>query len=50
VFLICATGKSADEMLKNLEMRIKNDPKHELSNASAEQMKITRIRLEKLLS
>jgi 2-oxo-4-hydroxy-4-carboxy-5-ureidoimidazoline decarboxylase len=50
VFLICATGKSAIDMLKNLEMRLTNDRKHELSNASAEQMKITRLRLEKLLT
>jgi 2-oxo-4-hydroxy-4-carboxy-5-ureidoimidazoline decarboxylase len=50
VFLICATGKSAEEMLANLESRIGNDPKRELTLASGEQMKITRLRLEKLLA
>lgn len=50
VFLICATGKSAEEMLANLESRLGNDPKRELTVASGEQMKITRIRLEKLLA
>lgn len=50
VFLICATGKSAQEMLSNLESRMGNDPKRELTVASGEQMKITRLRLEKLLT
>lgn len=49
VFLICATGKTADEMLEQLERRMQNDPAHELRTAAAEQMKITRLRLEKLL-
>ena len=50
VFLICATGKSAEEMLANLESRMMNDPKRELTIASGEQMKIIRLRLEKLLA
>jgi 2-oxo-4-hydroxy-4-carboxy-5-ureidoimidazoline decarboxylase len=50
VFLICATGKSADEMLQNLESRIDNSPEQELEIAANEQMKITRLRLEKLLA
>ena len=49
VFLICATGKSAAEMLANLESRMPNDPASELRIAAAEQAKITRLRLEKLL-
>lgn len=49
VFLICATGKSADEMLANLEQRMTNDPATELKVAAGEQAKITRLRLEKLL-
>ncbi len=49
VFLICATGKTADEMLSALELRIQNLPEVELKNAAIEQSKITRIRLEKLL-
>ncbi len=48
VFLICATGKSADQMLAALQARLPNDDATELANAAAEQAKITRIRLEKL--
>lgn len=50
VFLICATGKSAEEMLTALRMRIANDPATELRNAMAEQAKITQLRLRKLFS
>ena len=50
VFLICATGKSADEMLGALRERMTNDPGDELHIAAEEQDKITRLRLEKLLS
>lgn len=48
VFVVCATGKSAAEMLAILESRMPNDPDTELRVAAAEQAKITRIRLEKL--
>lgn len=48
IFLICATGKSADEMLAALNARLKNDRTTELKNAVQEQIKITLIRLEKL--
>jgi OHCU decarboxylase len=50
VFLVFATGKSADEMLAELERRISNDPATELRNAAAEQAKIMRLRLRKLLA
>ena len=50
MFLICATGRGADEMLTQLEQRMTNDPATELRVAAAEQAKITRLRLEKLLS
>jgi 2-oxo-4-hydroxy-4-carboxy-5-ureidoimidazoline decarboxylase len=50
LFLVCATGKSAAEMLGLLRERMKNEPEEELRNAAAEQGKITRIRLEKLLA
>ena len=50
VFLICATGKSADEMLGEVRRRLANDPAQELRIAAAEQAKITRLRLEKLLT
>ena len=49
VFLICATGKSADEMLASLNQRMENDLEVELRLAAEEQAKITRIRLEKWL-
>lgn len=48
VFLICATGKSAAEMLGALRGRLGNDPATELRVAAGEQAKITRLRLEKL--
>ena len=49
-FIVCATGKNADEMLSLLEQRLQNNPEHELTIAAEEQRKITRIRLEKLLA
>lgn len=49
VFLICATGLSAETMLAELERRLENDPEEELRVAAAEQAKITRLRLEKLV-
>jgi 2-oxo-4-hydroxy-4-carboxy-5-ureidoimidazoline decarboxylase len=48
IFIVCATGKSAAEMLALLRERMPNDPAHELRVAAAEQAKITRIRLNKL--
>jgi 2-oxo-4-hydroxy-4-carboxy-5-ureidoimidazoline decarboxylase len=48
VFLVCATGKSADEMLALLQARIDNAADVELRIAAGEQAKITRLRLEKL--
>jgi 2-oxo-4-hydroxy-4-carboxy-5-ureidoimidazoline decarboxylase len=48
IFIVCATGKSAAEMLANLRERLNNDSDAELRIAAAEQAKITRLRLEKL--
>ena len=50
VFLICAAGKSADEMLAALESRVANAPGVELRIAADEQAKITRLRLENLVA
>lgn len=50
IFIICATGKSADEMLMSLRSRLPNDPETEIKVAAAEQMKITILRLRKLVS
>lgn len=49
IFIICASGKSADEMLALLLARLPNSRKEELENAAEEQRKITHIRLGKLL-
>jgi 2-oxo-4-hydroxy-4-carboxy-5-ureidoimidazoline decarboxylase len=48
IYLVCATGKSAEEMLALLEQRMTNDPATELRVAAGEQAKITRLRLEKM--
>jgi OHCU decarboxylase len=50
IFIVCATGKSADEMLALLEQRLQNDAEHELNIAAEQQRMITRLRLEKLLT
>ncbi|MBO6574391.1 MAG: 2-oxo-4-hydroxy-4-carboxy-5-ureidoimidazoline decarboxylase [Rhodothermales bacterium] len=49
IFIVCATGKSAEEMLRILESRLPNDPEVELRVAAEEQRKITELRLDKLL-
>jgi allantoicase len=49
VFLICATGKTSEEIVKAIQERLANDPEVELRIAADEQKKITRLRLEKLL-
>lgn len=48
-FIVCATGKSASEMLALLIQRLSNNPSEELRVAAGEQKKITQLRLEKLL-
>ncbi|MFK8101070.1 MAG: 2-oxo-4-hydroxy-4-carboxy-5-ureidoimidazoline decarboxylase [Saprospiraceae bacterium] len=49
LFIVCATGKSAEEMLQILQARLPNDEREELVVAMNEQHKITTIRLHKLL-
>jgi 2-oxo-4-hydroxy-4-carboxy-5-ureidoimidazoline decarboxylase len=49
-FIVCASGKSAEEMLALLQIRLKHAPDLELGIAAAEQAKITHLRLEKLES
>jgi 2-oxo-4-hydroxy-4-carboxy-5-ureidoimidazoline decarboxylase len=49
IFIVCASGKSAEEMLALLEQRLQNDPAQELQIAAEQQQLITRLRLEKLL-
>ena len=48
IFIVCATGKSADEMLALLRGRIGNDPAREIEIAAAEQANITDLRLARL--
>ena len=48
IFIVCATGKTASEMLEILQSRLPNPPEEELRVAAGEQNKITRLRLEKL--
>jgi 2-oxo-4-hydroxy-4-carboxy-5-ureidoimidazoline decarboxylase len=50
IFIVCATGKTAEEMLALLRARLANDPRDEVRVAAGEQARITRIRLEKLLA
>ena len=50
IFIVCATGKSAAEMLDLLQSRLPNAAAAELRLAAGEQSKITKIRLEKLSS
>jgi 2-oxo-4-hydroxy-4-carboxy-5-ureidoimidazoline decarboxylase len=49
IFVVCATGKTAGELLELLRARLEHDPETELAIAAAEQRKITRLRLEKLI-
>jgi OHCU decarboxylase len=49
IFIVCATGKTAEEMFMLLKSRIRNPPAAELRIAATEQRKITQLRLEKLL-
>lgn len=47
IFIVCASGRSAEEMLGLLKQRLGNAPEVELAIAAEEQKKITRLRLEK---
>ena len=49
IYLVCAAGKSADELLAMLEQRLQNSPEAEIMVAAEEQAMITRLRLKKLL-
>jgi 2-oxo-4-hydroxy-4-carboxy-5-ureidoimidazoline decarboxylase len=48
IFIVCATGKGAGEMLALLRERLQNTPEHEIAVARAEQLKIMWIRLSRL--
>lgn len=48
IFIVCASGLTADQMLASLRARLSNDPWSELRVAAEEQAKITALRLNKL--
>ena len=50
IFIVCASGKSSEEMLAILRERLQNNAAEELRIAAAEQAKITELRLRKLLA
>ena len=49
-FIVCATGKSAPEILEILQRRLQNDEKKELYEAAEQQRQIAHLRLKKWLS
>lgn len=49
IYIVCASGRSADALLADLRTRMGNDRASELRTAAEEQAKITRLRLGKLL-
>jgi 2-oxo-4-hydroxy-4-carboxy-5-ureidoimidazoline decarboxylase len=49
IFIVCATGKSAAELLETLRRRLRNDETTELHEAAEQQRQITQIRLRKWL-
>ncbi|HEY8203672.1 MAG TPA: 2-oxo-4-hydroxy-4-carboxy-5-ureidoimidazoline decarboxylase [Pyrinomonadaceae bacterium] len=49
IFIICASGKSADEILASLKQRLANDPETEIRLAAEEQRKIAQLRLSRML-
>jgi OHCU decarboxylase len=49
IFIVCATGRTAAEMLALLRARLSNDAETEIRVAAEEQRRITRLRLQKLL-
>ena len=50
IFIVCAAGKTSDEMLAILRKRLPNNAADELRIAAGEQAKITELRLRKLLA
>jgi 2-oxo-4-hydroxy-4-carboxy-5-ureidoimidazoline decarboxylase len=50
IFIVCANGKSAPEILENLRGRLQNDETTELHEAAEQQRQIARLRLKKWLN
>ena len=49
IYIVCASGKSSEELLAILKQRIDNAPSEELPIAATEQAQITKLRLKKLV-
>jgi 2-oxo-4-hydroxy-4-carboxy-5-ureidoimidazoline decarboxylase len=49
IFIVCATGKSAEEILSILQQRLSNNPANELQETAEQQRQITHLRLRKWL-
>ena len=49
IYIVCAAGRSAEEMLADIAVRMQNDPDRERAVAAEEQRKITRLRLTALI-
>jgi 2-oxo-4-hydroxy-4-carboxy-5-ureidoimidazoline decarboxylase len=49
IFIVCATGRTAPEILTHLRRRLNDDPETELMEAAEQQRQITRLRLRKWL-
>jgi len=49
IYIVCATGRTVDEMLATARQRLSNGPDEEIRVAAEEQMKITKLRLMKLV-
>jgi 2-oxo-4-hydroxy-4-carboxy-5-ureidoimidazoline decarboxylase len=50
IYIACASGKSADELLAILDRRIGNSTEHEIKEAAEQQRQITHIRIRKWLA
>jgi 2-oxo-4-hydroxy-4-carboxy--5-ureidoimidazoline (OHCU) decarboxylase len=50
IFIVCAAGKSAPEILEILRRRMRNDDPTELHEAAEQQRQIAHLRLKKWLS
>ncbi len=50
IFIVCAAGKPASELLSIAQQRLQNTSDREIGIAAGEQGTITRLRLEKLLN
>jgi OHCU decarboxylase len=49
IYIVCASGRTAEELLTDVEARMRNDPERERAVAAEEQRKITGLRLRALV-